>query len=141
MFKLVIHQDKEDSNYEEERAVTVISKHDCKEEWESHNRKYRGISLLVAWNTIGICDFLEYICKLVLFEVSWWGHNVLLVFISSHLLELCGAKLVNGLLNDLLFFKWSPQKGNVGRTTSFHHIQRVINCLLLGHKPSVNLKS
>lgn len=47
---------------------------------------------------------------------------MLLVLIAFYLLELCGAELVDGLLNDLLFFEWGPQKGDVGRTTSFHHV-------------------
>lgn len=56
--------------------MSVIPKHYCEEERESHHRESRRICFAVGGDAIGVCDLLESPSHIVQLEVGW-GLNLM----------------------------------------------------------------
>lgn len=121
--------------------MSVVTKHNSKQEWESHNSKNRRIGFLVVWDSISVSNLLRNSGHFVQFEVSGWLDLVWFIWVSSPSVKFSSLESLEFFPHSLFLLKRSPHKANVCRVSFFHHVQGVVNCFFLGHKPHVNFKS
>jgi len=65
-----------------------ITEHHTEEEWESDDTKVCWVDFLIPRNAIGVHDFLEWHCELILLEFSRRVDSVIFHFVELSSLEL-----------------------------------------------------
>jgi hypothetical protein len=110
------------SKEEDQRTMTIISKHDTKHEWERDDRKRCWIGFLVVRNTICVNDSLKSGGNVVSFEICWRVELVRFIDVFSVLVEVCCRELVQMVADPILDFKGSPNEPDVVLVASLHHV-------------------
>lgn len=137
LFEPGLTKDKNETTEPDNGTVTVVTKHNTEKEWESNDVEDRWISFLVRRHTISISDHLVHEGHLVADKASRFFDLVAVVNFFD-----IGGRVVVLQISDLSFLiNRAPEVANVGLLTSTHHVERVVDGLLLGNEPFVNLKS
>ena len=121
--------------------MAIISIHHGEQEWEGDYAEGGWIDFLVGGHIVHVADELMKPRDVVLLEVSWWLDLVLLVLVRPPPVELCGVEVREMLFDVCLLLNWGPHEANVGRRSALHHIESMVDSLLLGHEPHIDLES
>jgi len=68
--------------------MACITEHHTEKEWESDDTKISWIDFLIPRNAIGVHDFLEWHCELILLEFGRWVDSVVFNFVKLSCLKL-----------------------------------------------------
>lgn len=121
LFETGPSEDQKEAESGQDRAVTHITEHNAKEEWEGRDSHRGRVSLLVLWYTVSINDQLEAGSSLICLYIGRSLNTVVVVSDHSHCWE------YGNLAHDLLFLLcWSPKVSNECRVLHLHHVERLI---------------
>lgn len=121
--------------------MTVVTEHHCEQEWESNHCEDGWVSFLIERHAIGVSDFLVDERYLAHLEVSRWLDDVGVSVTTLDLFEFSAAEVRDSFLDDVLLFDGRPEEADVSGAAALHHIQGIVDGLLLGDEPGENLES
>ena len=121
--------------------MSVVSKHYCEKEWESHDWESWRICFAVGRNAIGVCDLLESPSHIVQLEVGWGLNLMRLLVVWTPRLELSGLEFGKCLPDEHFYGDRTPNEANVSLFTRFHHVECGVDRLFLSNKHKHNFQS
>lgn len=111
-----------------------ISEHHSEKEWETCDSDRGRVSFQICWDTIHIYKCLERSQELSRLKVCWpWNW---MVIISRNF---SGWILVDGSLNIIFKFNWSPVVAYEALVLPFHEVQSQIKSLFFGQEHLIDV--
>lgn len=120
--------------------MAIVAKHNAEHERESDDAEWRWVSLHVGRNAVGVDELLEEPRHVVELEEGRRIELMRFVGVVAVAGELSRLKIAEALVNHGLHFIRGPEEADVGGLARFHHVERIVDCLLFGNEPFVDLE-
>ena len=106
--------------------MAKVSKHHSKQEWKSHYPDHSWIGFLIVRDTVCVNNLLEHCQEITNLEVGRWLY--LMVVVGD---DLGGTVVIQLLFQSKLLLLWSPVVADEGGTLLPHHVESLVEGLLL----------
>ena len=121
--------------------MPIITIHHSEQEGECHNAEYSWIDFSISGYVVHVDNVLVDKRDVVSFKVSWRCYLVLLILIGPPFVEFSGMEVCKVLFNNSFLLNWCPYESDVGGRSALHHVKDMVDSLLLGNEPTIDLKS
>jgi hypothetical protein len=131
----VVAHNHNQTNSEQEASVAHISEHYSEQERERNASENCGVEFLVHGNSVSVDDLL--VDPGVVVGLDEGGRSDVMVV---EWLELGGRVVLEHVSDDVFLVGGAPEVSHVAALGLLHHVHGVVEGLLLGHEPLVDLQ-